>query len=197
MTFQDIKGRYKQIDGFPDYFISELGEVYSQRLRGNEIEHRLRKLTPKNPGKSSKYYNVILCNDDGQITAPIHKLVAKYFVDGYYDGAVVNHIDGDNRNNIATNLEWTTVQDNIHKSYITSGVGPTRNYKVWELYDPDGVFLGSFIGFPSVARYIISHKLDASPSQLQKMKNSRGFTVRISNKRIGNCNDYPQGVAAR
>lgn len=36
MTFQEINGRYKQIKNFEDYFVTEFGEVYSMRLRGNE-----------------------------------------------------------------------------------------------------------------------------------------------------------------
>lgn len=31
MNFSDINGRYKQIDGFDDYYITENGEVYSTR----------------------------------------------------------------------------------------------------------------------------------------------------------------------
>ena len=44
MDFKDIKGKYKQIEGFQDYFITEYGEIYSIRLRGNEKEPHLHKL---------------------------------------------------------------------------------------------------------------------------------------------------------
>lgn len=177
MTFQDIKGRYKQISGFPNYFITEFGEIYSNRLRGNEKEPHLHKLKPKNPGKSNKYLNIILCNEYGQYTKSIHRLVADAFVEGWFEGAVVNHIDGNNRNNEANNLEWTTTKDNIHKSYVTSGKSARRNYKIWSLYDPYNCLVGKFSSHLEMETYVRNNNLDAAPSQLTKNKNSRGFKV--------------------
>lgn len=57
MKYQDIPGKYKAIEGFEDYFITEFGEVYSIRLCGNEKEPHLHKLTPKNPGN---YKNILI-----------------------------------------------------------------------------------------------------------------------------------------
>ena len=177
MEFNDIVGRYKRIENFPDYFITEFGDVYSVRLRGRETTPRLRKLKPKTPGKSCKYLNIILCNDECQKTFSIHRLVAEAFVGGYFDGAVVNHIDGNNRNNAATNLEWVTVRDNVIKSYSTSGLNAKRNYMVWELYDPDGNRIESFESHNDLERYIVINHIDASPSNLIKKGRSRGYTV--------------------
>lgn len=177
MNLSDINERYKQIKGFKDYYITESGDVCSTRLRGNEKTPHLHKLKPKNPGKSSKYYNIILCREDGQYTKSIHRLVVEHFVDGYFDGAVVNHIDGDNRNNVASNLEWTTIQDNVRKSYITSGISQVRNYITWELYNPDKVLVGSFCGHTEMEKFIRLNKIDVSPTWLTKSGKSRGYTV--------------------
>lgn len=177
MKYQDIPGKYKAIEGFEDYFITEFGEVYSIRLRGNEKEPHLHKLTPKNPGNYKKYLNIILCNDTGRTTKSIHRLVAKAFVDGCFDGAVVNHIDGNNRNNNATNLEWITTEDNIHKSYLTSGVSSVRNWKIWRLIDKDGVKVGDFVGHYEMETFVKAAKINASPTQLTKKGNSRGYKV--------------------
>lgn len=177
MDFSDINTRYKRINGFDDYYISDIGDVYSTRLRGNEKEKRLRKLKAKNPGNDNKYLNIILCNDDGQFTKSIHRLVAEHFVDGYFDGAVVNHIDGNKRNNDYRNLEWTTVRDNVRKSYITSGKPPKRNFKEWKLYDPKGMLVGVFYSHLEMESYVLNNGLDASPTQLTKDGNSRGYIV--------------------
>lgn len=42
----------------------------------------------------------------------VHRLVALAFVDGYFEGATVNHIDGDKLNNRFENLEWVTLSRN-------------------------------------------------------------------------------------
>lgn len=177
MDFCDINGQYKQIRGFQDYYITEFGEVYSTRKIGIGKTSRLHKLKPKNPGDKSKYLNIILCRDDGQFTKSIHQLVAEHFVDGYFEGAVVNHKDGNNRNNNASNLEWTTQHDNVHKSYITSGMSAKRNYKEWSLYNPAGELIGVFYSHTSMENYVKQNGLDASPSQLTKDGNSRGYCV--------------------
>lgn len=175
--FSCINGRYKQIKDFEDYYITEFGEVYSTIPIGVGKEHKLHKIAPKNPGRDDKYYSVVLCNRGKQSTRAIHRLVAEYFVDGYFDGAVVNHIDGDNRNNVASNLEWTTVADNVRKSYETSGVGATRNYLKWTLYDPDGNKIDDFIGQNLVKKYVKENNLDCFPASLVKYGESNGYRV--------------------
>jgi hypothetical protein len=42
----------------------------------------------------------------------VHRFVALAFVPGYFDGATVNHIDGDKTNNRADNLEWVSLAQN-------------------------------------------------------------------------------------
>lgn len=164
-----IDERIKRIDGYKDYFITETGRVFTQRRLGHQKKYKLRELKPKSPGKNKlKYFNICLANDEGYKTFQIHRLVGQYFVPGYFDGAVINHIDGNNRNNHYTNLEWTTQLDNIHKSYINSGLDQTRNYLVWELYDDDNNLIKSFKGGNQMHDYVQEHYPDVSASMLQK-----------------------------
>lgn len=182
ININSIPGKIKKIDGFDDYYVTEFGEIYSQRLRGNEKKHRLRKLKPKDPGSASKYLNVVLCRDGEQKTVPIHRIVAMAFVSGYFEGAVVNHIDGNNRNNKSDNLEWVTQKDNIHKSYATSGLSAKRNYMIWSLYDPSGNKLGSFSGNKDMCDFIVKHSLPISCSMIVKHHNHNGYYVKTQNK---------------
>lgn len=177
MELQDIGCRVKKIHGYEAYYITENGDVYSTRLRGNEKEPHLHKMTPKNPGRGEKYLNVILCDDDGEKTFSIHRLVAEHFCDGYFDGAVVNHKDGDNRNNRFDNLEWVTQKDNIHHSYETSGVDQYRNYKWWKLLSPTGEEVGTFLGHYTMEKYVREHGINASPSMLTKHGHNKGYRV--------------------
>lgn len=47
----------------------------------------------------------------------VHRLVAEAFVDGYFQGAVVNHKDFNKHNNTVDNLEWVTYSDNSKHTY--------------------------------------------------------------------------------
>lgn len=194
MELSDIHGEYKRINGFEDYFITEYGEVYSERLRGGRKHHYLHKVMPKSPKRKCGYSNVVLCRDDGQYTRMIHRLVAEHFVDGYFEGAVVNHIDGNTRNNVASNLEWVTTAENVHKSYDTSGIPATRNYKWWSLIAPDGTLLGEFMGNIKLQEFVVNNGIPASPSGLVRHNQSNGYTVIKSTGKVRNCNDYPEGV---
>ena len=53
----------------------------------------------------------------------VHRLIALAFLGpSPFDGAVVNHLDGDPRNNRASNLEWVTQSENLrHKPFATDG----------------------------------------------------------------------------
>lgn len=142
-----------------------------------------RSIQLEEPGDSRKYLNVILCRDDGHYTRSIHRLVAEHFVDGYFDGAVPNHIDGNNRNNVSNNLEWVSVKENVHKSYRTSGIGAKRNFKRWDLYGPDHTLLGTFYSHNDMTDFIKEKGLSTSPSMLVKYGKHNGYYV---NKR--KCN---------
>lgn len=67
-------------------------------------------------------------NSDGYLcfggSAPVHLYVAHGWVDGYFEGAEVNHKDFNRLNNCADNLEWVTHSDNIKHSV-------KNNSEVW------------------------------------------------------------------
>lgn len=45
----------------------------------------------------------------------VHRLVARAFVDGYFEGATVDHIDGNRLNNLPENLEWVSLAENSRR----------------------------------------------------------------------------------
>lgn len=106
------------------YEVSTFGRVRSLRFKGRP------RSTPKilaASGGTTGYLGLSLCGDDGRIIrANIHRLVAAAFVDhpyGYESHSVVNHLDGNKRNNRADNLEWTTNLGNVRHA-IAAGLRP-------------------------------------------------------------------------
>ena len=62
-------------------------------------------------------YCVVYLNKKGKNkTFQVSRLVASAFVDGEEDKLIVNHIDEDKLNNVASNLEWCTQHENVNHS---------------------------------------------------------------------------------
>lgn len=93
---------WKDIPNHKHHEISNLGRVRNKR----------NKLILK--GKTGNDYTKVFLknNDDVVHSLAIHRLVAKSFIENPNDYDVVNHIDNNRHNNVASNLEWVTKQQN-------------------------------------------------------------------------------------
>lgn len=87
------------------YTIWEFGNVYNQK--GLELK--------PSPDTKRGYLRVWLYKNWKRKEQPIHRLVAKHFVDWYNE--TVNHIDWNKLNNHYSNLEWLSNADNIRHSH--------------------------------------------------------------------------------
>ena len=103
--------KFKNINDYPNYRISKLGEIYS------DFNNILLKTCISNIG----YVCVSLRKDKSKKTHQVHQLVAKEYLVYPNDGNkyIINHIDGDKTNCNAENLEWVTQSDNIKHAYNT------------------------------------------------------------------------------
>ena len=113
----------------------------------------------------------------------VHSLVAKYFVDGYKEGLVVNHIDGNTLNNNPNNLEWVTQRENVVKGYDTSGLNQIRNYHYYKLKLPNGeVCKEEFKGFNAFKEWFDEQNFPISALTLRTKKSFKGFELIIIDK---------------
>lgn len=77
------------------------------------IKPNIRKQKVKNGG----YMFIQLAKNGKQKCFHVHRLVAYAFCDGYAAKLQVNHIDGNRRNNVCTNLEWCSRSENQKHAY--------------------------------------------------------------------------------
>lgn len=98
----------KVIEEFPDYGITEYGEVF----RLSDHKEILRQVSPYG-------YNVINLHRDGKkYYRRCARLVGfTYLADQYSEGCYINHKDLDKRNDHVSNLEWVTPSGNYQHSF--------------------------------------------------------------------------------
>jgi hypothetical protein len=91
-----IEEKWAEIEGFPDYAVSNHGRVKS--LRFNRL------LKPR--GNSYNLLRVTLYQDRKHKEFYVHHLVAAAFIDGYIPGKQVRHRDAGNDENNVYNLKF-------------------------------------------------------------------------------------------
>lgn len=81
---------------------------------------------------STGYYYVTLRRNGASKLVPLHRIIAEAFIPKYSSGSVVNHMDGDTKNNAIDNLEWCTQRKNcVHRTRVLGhGSQPTAKKAV-------------------------------------------------------------------
>ena len=112
-----IKEVFKDIEGYEGlYQISNFGRVKSlSKTKGFSFKKEtILKLNINRGG----YEYVILSKNNERKTLTIHKLVASMFLFNPDNKPQVDHIDGNRKNNLVSNLRWCTAKEN-HNNPIT------------------------------------------------------------------------------
>lgn len=106
---------FVEIPNYEGYYISENGEVFSNRGRFGLSEPRLLKQCLQNGYPSVVLYKTGNKGSKGGTQTYIHRLLASAFIPKIDGKDCVNHIDGNKLNNNLNNLEWVTkAENNLH-----------------------------------------------------------------------------------
>lgn len=105
----------KNIPQWPKYSINEDGTIVLNTLTGRTVKCSIQLIKSK---ESGYYYCTLLLQPYYWRRIAVHRLVAlTYLPEPGPNQIWVNHKDGNKTNNHYTNLEWTTISENIQHSY--------------------------------------------------------------------------------
>jgi hypothetical protein len=119
---------WKDIKGFDDYMISNMGFVISKeryvlrKLSNGTIHKKKVNTRVLKPALSGGGYEFVCLRKNGRhYNKRIHRLVAEHFLHDFKEGLVVHHKNSIKTDNRVINLEWTSKQNNTQLYYKTNG----------------------------------------------------------------------------
>lgn len=139
---------WKDVENYEGFYqVSNFGRVKSLKF-GKEKVLLLQK------DKFGRLF-VWLCKSGEKKNVKVHRLVGKAFVKGYFEGAVINHIDHNPQNNVSSNLEWTTQKDNCSRE---KSFGPEITKKLFSKkvlqFMKDGTFIREWPSIMEIKRQL-------------------------------------------
>jgi hypothetical protein len=110
------KETIKEINGLPDYYVSNLGIVYSTKKSPRyNPKGEMRILRPRTHPSGYLYIGCFIGKGKTKkrLWRRVHRVVAQTFIGKIPKGMEINHLDGDKHNNNLSNLEVVSRQQNI------------------------------------------------------------------------------------
>ena len=183
-----MEEEWRQIEGYPDYFISNMGNVYSDRS-GKVLKPIL---------QHDGYVRIALRNNNGPKLFHVQRLVLNAFV-GKRDDMEANHINHIRNDNRLENLEWVSRSQNVidttsckgyEFSFTESLPKDARPFTHYGKY----LFEGYFISGNQLFRYIregryrvLDPRLDSNGYQYYNVSDVEGNRTHVQlNKLVYN-----------
>lgn len=153
---------WKDIEGYEGYQVSNIGRIrsvdrviYAVNRWGDIKPRRYKGKVISIHHYPNGYYSFVYHKrgTDKEENLLVHRLVAKAFVPGYFEGAVVNHKDENKGNNRFDNLEWVTDHENRVYGTAQERLHSSQCHAV-EQIDLNGRIINTFPSIREAARAI-------------------------------------------
>lgn len=168
----------KQVKDFPEYYVSDEGDVCSDKTNKYKCKRGLIRL--KGFINRGGYRYVDLVDGSRHKRYGVHQLVASHFIREPLDGEVIDHIDNNKLNNNVNNLQLLTQKNNVIRSFIHTP--PVRNYNYYYLFSPQNESFGPFKGYNKLAEFVKQNNIDTAIHSLRFYGHSKGWTIRMIKK---------------
>lgn len=113
---------FKELKGFEGlYVISNYGTIASNDkiVKNRSGFRKVKGKTLKPKIDKYGYFRIGLTKDGNQKYYFVHRLVAETFIPNINNYPIINHKDGNKKNNYINNLEWCTQSENVKHAYNT------------------------------------------------------------------------------
>lgn len=157
---------WKDIPGYEGlYQASNLGRVRGRRKNACKV---------LSPSTYNGYYRVNLSRDGKYTTFHVHHLVAFAFLPNPNNYPQVNHLDGNRKNNILSNLEWCSRSQNQIHAFRVLGRVKTRCKTVIQM-DDEGNIINKYESISEANRRMGVSTTSIRQAMHGKTKHSAGY----------------------
>lgn len=178
---------WKDIEGYPNYMVSNMGRVKSLNYNRTGKEKIMK------GGKDNNDYLFIILSKKGKVKKYlVHRLVAQVFIPNPNNFSEVNHKDEDKQNNCVENLEWCSREYNINYGTHNKRVAKTLSKPILQ-FTKNGEFIRKWDSATQVEKELGIYHSSITKCLKGKQKTSgeyiwmyaviNGFTVNINKLR--------------
>lgn len=160
---------WKDVEGYPNYMVSSMGNVKSLNYRGNTGKEKMLKYD------NNKGYNRVLLYKDGKYKKyMVHRLVAQAFIPNPNNYPIINHKNENTIDNRVENLEWCTHQYNTNYGSRSKKFAISNSIPILQ-FTKEGNFVKKWDSATQVQKELGFDKSGINQNLKRKTKSAYGF----------------------